>query len=212
MTSNVLIAVFTVVTLLGWIGVGSKKVKGKLAGMLITLIGVLGLSFASDREYGRLGGMELVIYGVIAWLFFSILVGILCKKNDVKTVDQLVGLSAKMPYTFLILVVLGAFVIGIPGTGTFSAMMYSMYSLMSTRYGLFSFVGIAGILLGMVEMTIMVFGIIRHCYVREEREVKMPGKFISGLTMVITVALVVLSIYNAPVVQLVTTVYQTIFG
>lgn len=178
MITNVLIGVSLLVTLLGAVGIREKRVKRRMIALSVTTVGSLGIAFSQAGEYGLISGFQQLLFRALGLIFFWLLMSSVCKKNDITTLEELNGVRRFMPYTYALLVLLAMFLIGIPGTGTFTGIMYAQMGYMYVKTGVISYVGMIGNVASMILTAAVVFPVLREAFLFEKKEI-VNGKSVS---------------------------------
>ena len=143
-----------------------------------------------------------------------------------------------MPYTYAILVLLAVMCIGVPVTGTFTGIIYSEIGLLAGGFGVFTYIGLIGNVVGVVVPVMLLFPLLRRMYfpckeqetedntgevleedVPEEDvtedgviDIQSPGKGVIAVSGIVAVLLVVCSLWQQPILQAVSTVMQKLFS
>ncbi|MGN0437083.1 MAG: proton-conducting transporter membrane subunit [Lachnospiraceae bacterium] len=124
--------VATVMIFSGIVGVVTKDVKRRMLGIFLTVVGMLLLANVQGGAYGFFGGMLLLAFQLPTLLIFLTAFGSLCKKNHINEVSGFIGFRKSHPWILLLFLVMGAILIGIPGTGTFGAYMIEVNAILTT--------------------------------------------------------------------------------
>lgn len=233
MLSEILIAVGAVLIVSGFLGLKMKTVGKRLIFLCIAGVGMILLSVAELNTYGLVGGCFQAVYRIIALIPGVLLFHNICKKNEIKDLNGLDGIGNHMPYVYAILVFLSVMWIGIPVTGTFTGIIYSEIGLLAGSFGVFTYVGLIGNVLGVVVPVMLLFPVLRRMYfpckddeaqdsaeeVSEEEtaaatvsDIQSPGKGVVVVSCVLAVLLLVCSLYQQPILQITSTVMQKLFS
>lgn len=244
MLSKIGIIVAVLLTLAGLLGLRMKAVRKRLLFVWFPVIGMILLSAAEMNTYGLVGGCFQAIFRLPAAILCLLLLQNICVRNQVTDMEQLDGLGTRMPYTYVLLVVLSMILTGIPLTGTFTGIIYSEIGLLAGGYGVCTYIGLLGNIMGIIIFALLLFPILRRMYfpcenaekeavqesvavsekeaVQEsvavpEREVVQesvaaPEKKILGASWVIAVLWMVFSLYQQPVLVMVSTFVQKMFS
>ncbi len=233
MLSEILIAVGAVLIVAGFLGLKMKTVGKRLIFLCIAGVGMILLSVAEMNTYGLVGGSFQAVYRIIALIPCLMLFHSICKKNEIKDLNGLDGIGTHMPYTYAILVLLAVMWIGVPVTGTFTGIIYSEIGLLAGSFGIFTYVGLIGNVLGVVVPVMLLFPLLRRMYfpckekeaednteeVSEEDvtedaviDIQCPGKGVIVVSGILAVLLVVCSLWQQPILQAVSTVMQKLFS
>ncbi len=233
MLSEILIAVGAVLIVSGFLGLKMKTVGKRLIFLCIAGVGMILLSVAELNTYGLVGGCFQAVYRIIALIPCVLLFHSICKKNEIKDLNGLDGVGTHMPYVYAILVFLSVMWIGIPVTGTFTGIIYSEIGLLAGSFGVFTYVGLIGNVLGVVVPVMLLFPVLRRMYfpckdaeaqdsaeeVSEEEtavatvsDIQSPGKGVVVVSCVLAVLLLVCSLYQQPILQITSTVMQKLFS
>lgn len=170
MLSKILISVAALLILAGLLGLKMKTVGKRLLFVCIAAVGTILLSVAEMNTYGLVGGCFQGIYRILAIVPGILLFHSICKRNQIADLDGLNGIGRRMPYTYALLVFLCMVMIGIPITGTFTGMIYSEIGLLAGGYGIFTYVGLVGNVLGIVVPVMLLFPMLRRMYFLEKEK------------------------------------------
>lgn len=212
MISKMLIIVSVALILLGLVGIGTKSIKKKLLFLAVTTVGMLLLPFSHGRTlFGILGGVWQTVFQVPVLLCFILLVQTICKRNAIQSVEGFVGVRQSMPYLFASGVIFAVVLIGLPGTGTFIGYLYSALGMMTGDYGIYGYIGLSGILLGIVISAAITFSILRPAYLPGKKIQKLSSK--AGIIFVFLAFLFVLCcIFQNQIVEVVSTLIEKIIS
>ena len=242
MLCEILIAVGAVLIVAGFLGLKMKTVGKRLIFLCIAGAGMILLSVAEMNTYGLVGGSFQAVYRIVALIPCLMLFHSICKKNEIKDLNGLDGIGTHMPYTYAILVLLAVMCIGVPVTGTFTGIIYSEIGLLAGGFGVFTYIGLIGNVVGVVVPVMLLFPLLRRMYfpckeqeaedntvevmeedmpeeVSEEDvtedaviDIQSPGKGMIAVSGILAVLLVVGSLWQQPILQAVSTVMQKIFS
>lgn len=238
MLSEILIAVGAVLIVAGFLGLKMKTVGKRLIFLCIAGAGMILLSVAEMNTYGLVGGSFQAVYRIVAVIPCLMLFHSICKKNEIKDLNELDGIGTHMPYTYAILVLLAVMCIGVPVTGTFTGIIYSEIGLLAGGFGVFTYIGLIGNVVGVVVPVMLLFPLLRRMYfpckeqetedntgevleedVPEEdvteddvTDIQNPGKGVIAVSGILAVLLVVCSLWQQPILQAVSTVMQKLFS
>ncbi len=233
MLSEILIAVGAVLIVAGFLGLKMKTVGKRLIFLCIAGAGMILLSVAEMNTYGLVGGSFQAVYRIVAVIPCLMLFHSICKKNEIKDLNGLDGIGTHMPYTYAILVLLAVMCIGVPVTGTFTGIIYSEIGLLAGGFGVFTYIGLIGNVVGVVVPVMLLFPLLRRMYfpckeqetedntgeVLEEdvtedgvTDIQSPGKGVIAVSGIVAVLLVVCSLWQQPILQAVSTVMQKLFS
>lgn len=242
MLSEILIAVGAVLIVAGFLGLKMKTVGKRLIFLCIAGAGMILLSVAEMNTYGLVGGSFQAVYRIVALIPCLMLFHSICKKNEIKDLNGLDGIGTNMPYTYAILVLLAVMCIGVPVTGTFTGIIYSEIGLLAGGFGVFTYIGLIGNVVGVVVPVMLLFPLLRRMYfpckeqeaedntvevmeedvpeeVSEEDvtedaviDIQSPGKGMIAVSGILAVLLVVGSLWQQPILQAVSTVMQKLFS
>ena len=234
MLSKILISVAALLILAGLLGLKMKTVGKRLLFVCIAAVGMILLSVAEMNTYGLVGGCFQGIYRILAIVPGILLFRSICKRNQITELDGLNGIGRRMPYTYTLLVFLCMVMIGIPITGTFTGIIYSEIGLLAGGYGIFTYVGLVGNVLGIVVPVVLMFPMLRRMYFPEKEKdsdadtelvqenvdnveeavVTSPSPAKSLLTVgwLLAAVLLVFSLYQQPVLVAISTVMQKFFS
>lgn len=233
MLSEILIAVGAVLIVAGFLGLKMKTVGKRLIFLCIAGAGMILLSVAEMNTYGLVGGSFQAVYRIVALIPCLMLFHSICKKNEIKDLNGLDGIGTHMPYTYAILVLLAVMCIGVPVTGTFTGIIYSEIGLLAGGFGVFTYIGLIGNVVGVVVPVMLLFPLLRRMYfpckeqeaedntveVPEEDvtedaviDIQSPGKGMIAVSGILAVLLVVGSLWQQPILQAVSTVMQKLFS
>ena len=233
MLSEILIAVGAVFIVAGFLGLKMKTVGKRLIFLCIAGAGMILLSVAEMNTYGLVGGSFQAVYRIVAVIPCLMLFHSICKKNEIKDLNGLDGIGTHMPYTYAVLVLLAVMCIGVPVTGTFTGIIYSEIGLLAGGFGVFTYIGLIGNVVGVVVPVMLLFPLLRRMYfpckeqetedntgeVLEEdvteddvTDIQNPGKGVIAVSGILAVLLVVCSLWQQPILQAVSTVMQKLFS
>lgn len=223
MLSKILITVAALLILAGLIGLKMKMVGKRLLFVCIAVVGMVMLSVAEMNTYGLVGGCFQAIYRILAIIPGILLFHSICKKNGITDIEGLNGVGRKMPYTYVLLVFLCMVTIGIPITGTFTGIIYSEIGLLAGGYGMFTYVGLIGNILGIVVPVMLLFPMLRRMYFPEKEKntdvaegvatvAPSPAKSLLVIGWLLAAVLLVFSLYQQPVLVAISTVMQKFFS
>ena len=223
MLSKILITVAALLILAGLIGLKMKMVGKRLLFVCIAAVGMVILSVAEMNTYGLVGGCFQAIYRILAIILGILLFHSICKRNGITDIEGLNGVGRKMPYTYVLLVFLCMVTIGIPITGTFTGIIYSEIGLLAGGYGVFTYVGLIGNILGIVVPVMLLFPMLRRMYFPEKEKnpdvaegvatvAPSPAKSLLVIGWLLAAVLLVFSLYQQPVLVAISTVMQKFFS
>ena len=230
MLSKILISVAALLILAGLLGLKMKTVGKRLLFVCIAAVGTILLSIAEMNTYGLVGGCFQGIYRIFAIVPGILLFHSICKRNQVTELDGLNGIGCRMPFTYALLVFLCMVMIGIPITGTFTGMIYSEIGLLAGGYGIFTYVGLVGNVLGIVVPVMLLFPMLRRMYFPEKEKgaesvqenannveesavnASSPAKSLLTVGWLLAAVLLVFSLYQQPVLVAISTVMQKFFS
>lgn len=198
----------TIIIMTGAIGVFSRQINKKVMGVFLSVTGLLLLANAQSGAYGFYGGAEAILMQSPVLLLFLLFMITLCKKNRYKTVDDLEGFRQTHPYLFVLFMIMGLAIIGIPGSGTFAAYMLEIMAMVSDSVTFFTYVGMAGIGLGVGILTIIFFDLWIHMLRQKELESVGISKALTGVITIVLGAVVVFGVWQVPVLQLISRLYE----
>ncbi|HCJ07881.1 MAG TPA: hypothetical protein DHV96_05825 [Lachnospiraceae bacterium] len=223
MLSKILITVAALLILAGLIGLKMKMVGKRLLFVCIAAVGMVILSVAEMNTYGLVGGCFQAIYRILAIIPGILLFHSICKRNGITDIEGLNGVGRKMPYIYVLLVFLCMVTIGIPITGTFTGIIYSEIGLLAGGYGVFTYVGLIGNILGIVVPVMLLFPMLRRMYFPEKEKnpdvaegvatvAPSPAKSLLVIGWLLAAVLLVFSLYQQPVLVAISTVMQKFFS
>lgn len=236
MISKILIVIFVGIILAGLLGIRESVIKKKLLFLCITSVGITALSFAEVNAYGIVGGCLQLFFRLSSLVCLILLIGNICKKNEITTVEDIAGMGRNMPYLFATAVIFSVIIIGIPATGTFTGILYSEIGLLAGQYGVVTYIGLVGNVAGILISAAILFPLLKQAYfpgmkqetedvqletIQDEksvldgmaqREWKKPGKGIMVICLTASVILMVLCIYQKPVMTIAANLMEKIFG
>ena len=228
MLSKILISVAALLILAGLLGLKMKTVGKRLLFVCIAAAGTVMLSVAEMNTYGLVGGCFQGIYRILAIVPGILLFHSICKRNQVTDLEGLNGIGRRMPYTYALLVFLCMVMTGIPVTGTFTGMIYSEIGLLAGGYGIFTYVGLVGNVLGIVVPVMLLFPMLRRMYFPEKEKdsdadtivhteeavvtTPSPAKSLLTISWLLAAVLFVFSLYQQPVLVVISTVMQKFFS
>ncbi|MBO5469828.1 MAG: hypothetical protein J6A03_08855 [Lachnospiraceae bacterium] len=241
MLSKILISVAALLILAGLLGLKMKTVGKRLLFVCIAAAGTVMLSVAEMNTYGLVGGCFQGIYRILAIVPGILLFHSICKRNQVTDLEGLNGIGRRMPYTYVLLVFLCMVMTGIPVTGTFTGMIYSEIGLLAGGYGIFTYVGLVGNVLGIVVPVMLLFPMLRRMYFPEKEKdsdadtekgmedaetvqenvdhveeavvtTPSPAKSLLTISWLLAAVLFMFSLYQQPVLVVISTVMQKFFS
>ena len=171
MVTNIIAGASLLVTLLGAMGIREKRVKRRMLALSFATVGNIGLAFAQTGEYGLICGFQQVLFRGFGLILFLLLMSSVCKKNEIVMLEELNGIRRFMPYTYALLALLAMILIGIPGTGTFTSVMYVQIGYMFVEKGVISYIGMIGNVVGMMLTASIVFPMLREAFLFEKKEI-----------------------------------------
>lgn len=223
MITNVLVGVSVVITLSGIVGIRGKHIGRKMGALTLTTIGSLGIAFSQAGDYGLLSGFQQLIFRAFGLIFFLLLMNSICKKNEITTLQELNGVRRFLPYTYALLVLSAMLLVGIPGTGTFTGIMYAQMGYMYAATGVISYVGMFGNIAGVVITAWLLFPVLREAFLFEKKEeddkdyVKpvrrkfvRPGKILSVVAGLVITVLLVLGVWQDVTITIVTKLIEVV--
>ena len=208
MINKVLIIVAVILILPGLIGIRTKSIEHKLVFLITTSVGVLLLPFSQGKtQFGILGGIWQVLFQVPALLCFALLIKSICKRNGIRNAEELAGVRECMPYLFAAGVVFAIVLMGLPGTGTFVGYLYSAFGLMTGEFGVYSYIGLTGVLLGIVIYAAITFSILKPAYLPGGKIQKISSKA-DGVFVVLAFLFILYCVFQNQIVE----VFGTLIG
>lgn len=222
---KVLSVVATLIILTGCIGVITKDVKKRMLGISLTVTGMLMLANVQGGAYGFFAGMESLVFQLPTLILFLVTFGILCKKNAIKDVSGFIGFRKSHPWVLLLFLIMGGILIGIPGTGTFGAYMIEVNAILANHtvvagqtagelaaatgnIGVFQVISLLGMLIGIISLAIQFFDIWIHMILVDTVETIGLNKAFLTIDGILLAVLVVLGIYQTPVMAVISQLYQ----
>ncbi len=174
---------------------------------MFCVIGNIGIAFAQMGQYGLIGGLQQLPFRGLALILFCGILHRICKLNDVEKLDELNGTRRFAPYTYAWLVALAAFLIGVPGTGTFVGILYAHMGYMYKCVGAIGIVGQITNIVGMIVICLVVLPILREGFLFEKKDETMDTdekmRKIKGLSkgwhipmVLVVLVLIALSVYH----------------
>ncbi len=225
MIANVLIVVSLVAILLGIAGVKERSIKKRMVALTLATIGGLGIAFSQMGQYGLLSGLQQLPFRGVGLLFLWLLISSVCKKNQITTMEELNGVRRFAPYTYALMAVMALMLIGVPGTGIFTGVVYAQMGYMYGYSGVFSYVGMLGNVLAMVVIAMLVFPMLREAFLfekkagqnqkKEEKPVQIRTNFVKPpvvlqtITAVVVVGMIVLSVWQGALTSVVTKIVES---
>ena len=159
---QVLNVVSMIIMILGMVGVVSKSVRKRILGISFNVIGLLLLTNCQKGMYGFCGGVEALVMQLPTWILFLILTLSLCKKNKWKAMQDLHGFRNAHPYVFVLYIVMGLLLIGIPGSGTFAAYMIAVNAILGEKITVFTYIGLLAMGIGIGMLVVQFFDLWIH--------------------------------------------------
>lgn len=169
-------------------------IKKRMIYLALVTMGMLGIAFAQKEAYAILAGVQQLLFRVPALLCFMWLLHAICKGNDIKKPEELHGVRNSMPYIYAIMVMLALFIIGVPGTGSFTGILYAQMGSMYAQTGVISYVGLLGNMAGMLATAILIFPILKEAFMEEKKAFVKPRNITVLCTGLIAVLMLVLSV------------------
>lgn len=205
---KILLFVSLLFILLGVPGIRECNMKKRMMALVFSIIGSVGIAFAQTGQYALIGGLQQLLFRGLGIILFCCILSRVCKKNDIQNLDALNGLGRFAPYTYMWLVLLAVFLIGVPGTGTFTGILYTQMGYMYGYVGIIGIVGQIANVVGMIVVCLVVLPILKEGFLSGEKalltdEGEKQLKRIKGLSIgwhvlvaVVVLTLSVLSIYH----------------
>lgn len=217
MISKILITIAVVLVLAGLLGIRTKTIGKKMLFVSISCVGMTVMSFAELNAYGLIGGAFQILFRFLSLLFLIVLFRNVCKRNQIVNVEDINGIGREMPYIFMAAVIYSMIIIGIPATGTFTGVLYSEIGLFAGGFGVFTYVGLIGNIVGIVVPAVLLLPILKRAYFpgteAEKREtIVKPEKGMVICNLIMAFLLTVLCIYQKPVMTLAGALMEKIFG
>lgn len=217
MINKILITISVVLVFMGLLGIKTKTIGKKLLFLSISSVGMAALSLAELNAYGLIGGAFQIVFRFLSLLFLILLFRNVCKKNQIVNVEEVSGIGRQLPYLFMAAVIYSVIIIGIPATGTFTGILYSEIGLLAGGYGIFTYVGLLGNIIGIVVPAVLLFPILKKAYfpgteAEKRDEIVKPKKEMMICNLIIAFLLTALCIYQKPVMMLAGTLMEEIFG
>lgn len=230
MITNALTLVSLLLILSGIIGIKEHSIKKRLLLLALVTIGGLGISFSQTELYGLLSGLQQLPFKVLGFLFMWLLLSSLCKKNEIIVLEDLNGVRRFAPYTYALIAFMAVMLIGVPGTGTFTGIIYAQMGYMYGYSGVFAYVGMLGNVLAMIISALLIFPILREAFLFEKKvekkdkqdqkngdvsamvhkRLKKPSVVLQGIAALAAVAMAVLSVWQGALTTIVTKIVESI--
>lgn len=161
-----------------------KSIGKRMLCLLLTIIGMLGLTFSQMDIYGLLGGFQQLLFRMPALFLLFLMINKVCKLNEIREIKELNGICADMPIMYGLWVALSVFVVGMPGTGTFTGMMYALMGAIDAADGAFAYMEIIGIVAGFLIAAAILCPILREAFLTQKQEVASDKDGITNIKMV----------------------------
>ena len=213
--------IVSVLIILGGItGVATRQTKIRMLGVAMEVAGIILLVNCQGSRYGFFAGLELLIYGIPVLIMFLVTFGYFCKKNSIQQITELYGLRKSQPWLFLLYVIMGMILIGIPGTGTFGAYMLAIPAMLENG-SITSYIGVFGMLVGIVMLGIQFYDLWIHMFLttnisngdtdeevrRDEIKLNKPVLCICTIILLIVT---VFGVYQNPVMLMISKLIESI--
>lgn len=205
---KVLSVVATLIILTGITGVVTKDVKRRMLGISLTVVGMLLLSNVQNNAYGFFAGIEALVFQLPTLILFLVTFGSLCKNNSIEDVSRLTGFRESHPCVPLLFLIMGAILIGIPGTGTFGAYMIEVNAILTNDIGFFTYVSLLGMLAGIISLAIQFFDIWIHMILADSVTTAGINKFCVAIDGILLAVLVFFGFYQNPVMAVISLLYD----
>lgn len=163
MISKVLIVISTLVILVGLFGIRSNRLQKRMLFLCISQAGSILLAFVGLNAYGLLGGIFQILFRLLSLILLFVFFGIY-KRGQILSLSDIRGMGRQTPYLFAAAVVMAMIVIGIPATGTFTGILYSEIGLLSGGYGVFTYIGLAANMAGIIVAAMLLVPVFRRAY------------------------------------------------
>lgn len=210
--------------MLGIPGIKECSIKKRMVALTLTTIGGLGISFSQMGQYGLLSGLQQLPFRGVGLLFLWLVMSDICKKNQLISLEDLNGIRRFAPYTYALMVFMAIMLIGVPGTGTFTGIMYAQMGYMYGYSGVFSYLGMLGNVLAMIIIAMIVFPMLREAFLFEKKDgqaekdeemtvrtrenfVK-PAVALQTVANVLAVGMLVLSVWQGVLTSVVTKIVE----
>lgn len=216
---QVLNVVSMIIMILGTVGVVSKSVRKRILGISFNVIGLLLLTNCQKGMYGFCGGVEALVMQLPTWILFLILTFSLCKKNEWKAMQDLHGFRNAHPYVFVLYIVMGLLLIGIPGSGTFAAYMIAVNAILGEKITVFTYIGLLAMGIGIGMLVVQFFDLWIHMLIEnttakdentEEQKALGVSKVLCVITSIVLLVLLVFGIWQTPLIQMIVKLYGMI--
>lgn len=216
---QVLNVVSMIIMILGTVGVVSKSVRKRILGISFNVIGLLLLTNCQKGMYGFCGGVEALVMQLPTWILFLFLTLSLCKKNKWKAMQDLHGFRNAHPYVFVLYIVMGLLLIGIPGSGTFAAYMIAVNAILGEKITVFTYIGLLAMGIGIGMLVVQFFDLWIHMLIEnttakdentEEQKALGVSKVLCVITSIVLLVLLVFGIWQTPLIQMIVKLYGMI--
>lgn len=223
---QVLNVVSMIIMILGTVGVVSKSIRKRILGISLNVIGLLLLTNCQKGMYGFCGGVEALLMQLPTWILFLILTLLLCKKNGWKVMEDMSGFRNAHPYVFVLYIVIGLLLIGIPGSGTFAAYMIAVNAIIGEKITAFTYIGLLAMGIGIGLLVVQFFDLWIHMLIEkvpvteeniEEQSEEMLSqkpagisKILCVITSIVLLVLLVFGIWQTPLIQMIVKLYGMI--
>lgn len=216
---QVLNVVSMIIMILGTVGVVSKSVRKRILGISFNVIGLLLLTNCQKGMYGFCGGVEALVMQLPTWILFLFLTLSLCKKNKWKAMEDLHGFRNAHPYVFVLYIVMGLLLIGIPGSGTFAAYMIAVNAILGEKITVFTYIGLLAMGIGIGMLVVQFFDLWIHMLIEnttakdentEEQKALGVSKVLCVITSIVLLVLLVFGIWQTPLIQMIVKLYGMI--
>lgn len=207
---KVLNVIAVILIFAGIIGVVTKDVKKRMLGVSLTVIGMLLLFHVQNNAYGFYGGIEAVIFQLPVLILFLVTYGRLCKNNAITKVNELKGFRKNHPWELLLFIIMGAILIGIPGTGTFGAYMIAVKAMLTNEAGFFTYISLLGMTMGIIILALQFFDLWIYMILADTVEIAGVHKALAWIDCILLVIIIGLGIYQNPIMLLISSIYNMV--
>lgn len=216
MISKILITVFSVVILLGLLGLRSKTIGKKLFFACISAFGGILLAFTENNMYGIVGGTLQLVFRLVAGIALVIWIRSICYKNGIQDLTGIQGIGRQVPYSYAAAVLFAVVLTGFPGGGAFTGLLYSEIGMLAGGFGFAVYFGLIGNACSILIPGILLFQILRPAYFYTEESEPLriagPSKKMAVLFGILAIAMIVFCIYQKPVLLLAEQLVKVIKG
>ena len=133
--------------------------------------------------------------------------------------EDLHGFRNAHPYVFVLYIVMGLLLIGIPGSGTFAAYMIAVNAILGEKITVFTYIGLLAMGIGIGMLVVQFFDLWIHMLIEnttakdentEEQKALGVSKVLCVITSIVLLVLLVFGIWQTPLIQMIVKLYGMI--